>query len=106
MADPSRTAPAIEDEELSLVKLRRETVDPRVSLPVEEIALPDRKTSREESVPPILVVARTERQLPNAPDDSTEQLIMMTHTLRKLASTGCCLKSLSPRRRTHLRQLT
>ncbi len=43
MADPPRTGPAIEDEELSLAKLRRETADPRVRLLIEEIALPDQK---------------------------------------------------------------
>ncbi len=72
MADPPRTATAIKDEKLSLAKLCRETADPRVRLPIEEIVLSYRKTSRKESAPPILVVARTERQHPTAPDDSTE----------------------------------
>lgn len=72
MADPPLTTPAIGDEELSLAKLRRETADPRVRLPIEEITLPDRKISREESAPPVPVVACTEKQLPTAPDDGTE----------------------------------
>ncbi len=72
-ADPPRTATAIKDEKLSLAKLCRETADPESGrLPIEEIVLSYRKTSRKESAPPILVVARTERQLPTAPDDSTE----------------------------------
>jgi hypothetical protein len=69
---PPRTATAIKDEKLNLAKLCRETADPRVRLPIEEIVLSYRKTSRKESAPPILVVARTERQLPTVPDDSTE----------------------------------